>query len=1094
LYFNNVYKAFGTTYGINTVRYSSITLLTGSGFSFTSDVASNPTFNNGNNQNGILTYFTANGNLITIYGIVSRKSKVNNDTTAINFIPTDASYSVVTGEAYLLVIPGYESLFTNGDTVKTDSSEIELNDLLEIQQEHSTLKISNTSVLVNAGYAVFNVSLTSPATTNVTFTPTLTGVSAVSGIDFGNSMQYLNGSSWITISSSVSIPAGTTSKQIRVPILNFNTSSNDKTFTLNTGIVSGGVVNNYGNNGTCTIVVPKIQTSGVLNSFSSCQSTASSSQNFSISASNLISNLIVTAPNGYEISLNSTGTYSGTLSINPVSNIVNTTIVYARLSASAVSGMSGNFVISSNAAVSKTISVSAASITAPTLTLQNATINSCYSNVNQSVSYFYNITSGSPSTYSLTWNTTPTNSFINKTNITLTSNSIAVTIPSGTLVGTYNATLTVKSTSGCSSIAYPISTVINASSNGGVVTTSQTICAGSNPSNISISGQIGTVLKWQSASDTNFTNPVNIASSSATLNGSEIGVINSTTYFRAIVQNGACSSVYSDFSAVSIGTTVWNGSNWSNGEPNDPTITKAIVFTGNYSCSVNLYGCTMWVTNGANVVLNTGYNITTIGAISVDPGSTFVMENDSNVLQMTDAVNNGIVTVNRKSSPLFRLDYTLWSSPVSGTQKLFDFSPLTSNVLPNNRRFYTYNTTSNLYTMVDPLQTNFSVGKGYLIRMPNNWISFNGPNSLTPGTNQPERFDGNFIGNLNNGTINVTGLVDGGSTALRYNTVGNPYPSTIQIPDFISQNQNNIEGSIWLWRKTNDMYNMTSYSTCTVAGCTRNNGHTFYFDDNLISVGQGFMVKVKPNKSSIVFTNSMRRGENVDQFFRTTEKNRFWMDLTSSSGVKFGQYMLAYIPNATNGYDNGYDGVYFNDSQTALTSIVNGNELTINAKSNFNVNDITPLQFRTDSGDSYTISINRTEGVFSQNQDILIRDNQLGIIQSLKSSNYSFSSATGVFQNRFDILYQNTALSTNNSKFTENSVVVYKKDGLLNINAGSVIIDNIKVFDIRGQLLFEKKDVNAAQTTFNTNEMGSQVLIVQITSLDQIVVSKKVVN
>jgi len=309
------------------------------------------------------------------------------------------------------------------------------------------------------------------------------------------------------------------------------------------------------------------------------------------------------------------------------------------------------------------------------------------------------------------------------------------------------------------------------------------------------------------------------------------------------------------------------------------------VFTGNYTGAVNLYGCTMWVTNGANVVLNTGFNITTIGTITVDSGSTFVMENDSNILQLTDATNSGTVTVKRQSSPLFRLDYTLWSSPVLGSQTLFDFSPLTANVLPNNRRFYTYNTLTNLYNMVDPNQTTFGIGKGYLIRMPNNWIPFNGPDSLTPGTNLPARYNGSFVGTLNNGPYTVSGLVDGGSTDFRYNSVGNPYPSTIQIPEFISQNQNTIDGTIWLWRKTNDMYNSTSYSTCTSAGCTRNNGHTFYFDDNLISVGQGFMIRVKPNQTTLNFTNSMRIGDNVDQFLEQVKRIVFGWTLPILLGL-----------------------------------------------------------------------------------------------------------------------------------------------------------------------------------------------------------------
>jgi hypothetical protein len=73
-------------------------------------------------------------------------------------------------------------------------------------------------------------------------------------------------------------------------------------------------------------------------------------------------------------------------------------------------------------------------------------------------------------------------------------------------------------------------------------------------------------------------------------------------------------------------------------------------------------------------------------------------------------------------------------------------------------------------------------------------------------------------------------------------------------------------------------------------------------------------------------------------------------------------------------------------------------------------------------------------------------------------------------------------------------VIVYKNE--LNdfvINAGTTIMASVKVFDIRGRLLLERNNINASQTTMTVG-MANEVLLVQITSEDGVVVSKKVVK
>ena len=81
---------------------------------------------------------------------------------------------------------------------------------------------------------------------------------------------------------------------------------------------------------------------------------------------------------------------------------------------------------------------------------------------------------------------------------------------------------------------------------GGSTGAGQTICSGSQPTNsLQLSGQVGTVVKWQWSSDNFNLSASDIAHTSATLGTDKIGVLTQDTWFRAVVKSGECLSVSS---------------------------------------------------------------------------------------------------------------------------------------------------------------------------------------------------------------------------------------------------------------------------------------------------------------------------------------------------------------------------------------------------------------------------------------------------------------------------------------------------------------------------------------------------------------------
>jgi hypothetical protein len=191
-----------------------------------------------------------------------------------------------------------------------------------------------------------------------------------------------------------------------------------------------------------------------------------------------------------------------------------------------------------------------------------------------------------------------------------------------------------------------------------------------------------------------------------------------------------------------------------------------------------------------------------------------------------------------------------------------------------------------------------------------------------------------------------------------------------------------------------------------VFGCTLNNSH-LYTNEDLISVGQGFIVKAKSGRNTLNFTNGMRTSQNVNQFFRTSAVNRFWLELTNTSNVSFGNNLIAYIPEATLGYDNGLDGLFLNDTKTALLTVADNNDLVIQARPEFTADDVVPLVLKVDVADTYTINLQQMEGVFSGNQSVYLKDKLRNTSHDFSTGAYTFSSDAGRFDNRFEIVYQN---------------------------------------------------------------------------------------
>ncbi len=662
-------------------------------------------------------------------------------------------------------------------------------------------------------------------------------------------------------------------------------------------------------------------------------------------------------------------------------------------------------------------------------------------------------------------------------------NSESVNVPTST-VGEITYTLTVRDANGLVAVDNnsPVK-ILPATVGGTVAAAEQTVCAGTIPTDLVLQDSEGKILYWQRSTQEDFADIANITKISnftTTLSGAEMGPLYETTYFRAVLQNGDCASKFSTVAKVNINSTTWNGTSWNNGVPNAST---SAVFEGNYNIAANINACSVTVKSG-DITIPAGFSVTLYGALKVEGGS-FTLESNTNLIQLTDAVNSGNITVRRNSSKLFRLDYTMWGSPVTGTQTLKAFSPKTVS-----NRFYTYTSATDLFNVIDPAANTFAAGKGYLIRMPDNH-----PSAVAT------EWTGAFTGIPTNGPVAVS--VD--PVGKGYNMIANPYPSVINADTFLNDNAAVLDGTLYFWRRRNAVPVGTEgtsayYATYTVAGGTSvvptAPSGTSATPNGFIQVGQGFVARNKTGSpANVRFNNSMRTADNHDnQFFRTAtdaERSRIWLNVSNKAG-EFGQMLIAYMPTATNDLDRT-DGKYMGDGSTALTSWLNDTRYIIQGRASFTPSDVVVLNFETVTAGNYTIAIDHVDGLFEGSQQVFLHDRFTGTVHDLKSSAYTFATEPGSFNSRFEIVYSNGVLAVTDGTSDRNTVVLYRNENEAVVQSKKTMLESVEVFDMNGRLLNVVKNIRDTKVSLQTGRTN-QVLIFKITTTDGKTISKKLIN
>ncbi|WP_452219017.1 T9SS type A sorting domain-containing protein [Lacinutrix undariae] len=568
-------------------------------------------------------------------------------------------------------------------------------------------------------------------------------------------------------------------------------------------------------------------------------------------------------------------------------------------------------------------------------------------------------------------------------------------------------------------------------------------------------------------------------------------------------------------------TSTWDGTTWLNGTPD---INTSITLTADYDTalgSIEAYNIqvnaekTLSIANSTYVKIKNDAVVN--GTLSVSTNGAFIQVNDNGTFTLNE--ENGYAVVNKLTTPLNKwYDYTYWSSPVVNTTTADAFT--SSN--PGMR--YWYNPENFLDILdgataghddIDDNGDDWLLLSEEMVLQPGHGYAatHSGGSNFTSGTAYPYNFEGAF----NTGTITVPIHYNGDNGDADWNFIGNPYPCAISVDAFLAENPTIIGSAIYLWSHAspplaansgNETYNFNTNDYAIITGASGEvAGGSTVIPNRYIPSGQGFFVQGMAN-GTVTFTNAMRVADNSsnNQFFRadnTQTDNKLWLDLKSDSGV-FNQVLVAYVDGATNSNDGcDYDAMrnLSSGAPAIIYTTIQGNtnkKYAIEGKSpeSLTINESIDLGFYTSESNTtqYTFSIAKKQGDFLSNHSIFIKDNLLGMYHDITNSDYEFTSETGEFNSRFEVVFTQETLNISTNEF-ENALTVseintseiqFKMSNNTNINS-------VSLYNILGQLV-STETADTTTSTINTTLLAKGTYIAKVELANQVIVTKKLIK
>lgn len=537
---------------------------------------------------------------------------------------------------------------------------------------------------------------------------------------------------------------------------------------------------------------------------------------------------------------------------------------------------------------------------------------------------------------------------------------------------------------------------------------------------------------------------------------------------------------------------------------NSNYIDRQLVLNANYTLASDLTVCSITVSSGKTLTIPAGRTLTVTNNVNVLAGGQLLIQDKGALIQIDDAaINqvNGVFKHTVKSAPVTKFDYTYWSSPVRG----FTLNALSPNTLQDKYHSFDPNTAAGWVNHIGGAVV-MTPGKGYIVRSPQSF-----------STSVAANYIAEFSGTPNTGTVSVP-VYRGNSANQGNNLVGNPYPSSLDISKFLQYNSSVIEGYVELWSHQTPLSNQTTgpdaynYSQADYVKYNLT-GNTFsshpalldFVPEGVVATGQSFMVTFNNSAGTmgeVIFKNDMRKTNVGANFFRYAyeteseqsqnsgdylevnpeQRDRLWLHITKNSD-DFKQTLIGYVRGATNQTDHYFDAPVTDLSNPVnLYSLLEDSAMNIQGRAwPLNAADRVPLGYKVSSAGEFTIGLGMYDGIFSQDQGVYLYDHLLAVLHDLKEGDYSFMSAPGQFNNRFEVRYQPITLGQ--TVFDNSRFIAFSQQQQLFVQSPKAI-QNIRLFDLTGRLLYQADAHGNLEFESERISVAQQMVVLKIQFVD----------
>ena len=345
------------------------------------------------------------------------------------------------------------------------------------------------------------------------------------------------------------------------------------------------------------------------------------------------------------------------------------------------------------------------------------------------------------------------------------------------------------------------------------------------------------------------------------------------------------------------------------------------------------------------------------------------------------------------------------------------------------------------------------------------------------------------VGTASAGTITFTGTfltsdqtvatnVGSDGTYGKWNLVGNPFPTYLDLSHFFDDNVNKLAsgfGAIYAYDgDESDSSNWTEYNALNYSGVK-------------IAPGQAFFV-ASNGSQNLAFDLDMQTITGDDDFISGfNSENDSHIKLTMFDGNKFAKTDVYFNQNATNALDHGYDaGTFANTtSDFALYTTLadqsdNSLKLAIQAiPQNFTEVTSIPLGIISDVSNNMNISIENAASL--QSIYVYLKDYETGELTLLNDEPYSFSFDTPINGiDRFELRISNFTMSNQALEFNNLIFKVVEGNEKITFVGDFLIGDIIEVYDFLGKKVIEKNIDSESSFSVSKNSIESGFYIANL--------------